>query len=56
MEMEKINFGYSLKNIPIPSSKQYLKCFIDKLNSFIRRVRWKVFFYENDDEDFYDVK
>ena len=53
--MEKINFGYSLKNIPIPSSKQYHKCFIDKLNSFIRRVRWKVFFYENDDEDSYDV-
>ena len=53
--MEKINFGYSLKNIPIPSGKQYLKCFIDKLNSFIRRVRWKVFFYENDDEDPYDV-
>ena len=55
MEMEKINFGYSLKNIPIPSSKQYFKCVIDKLNSFIRGVHWKVFFYKNDDEDSYDV-
>ena len=47
--------GYFLNRPRIPSSKQYLKCFIDKLNSFIRRVCWKVFFYENDDEDSYDV-
>ena len=39
----------------MPSSMQYLKCFIDKLNSFIRRVRGKVFFYKNDNKDSYDV-
>jgi len=45
--MEKINFNYSLKNIPIPSNNQYLKCLLDKLNSFVRRIRWKAFFFDN---------
>ena len=46
MEIEKINFGYFLKNITIPLKKQYLNCFIDKLNNFIKRVCGKAFFYE----------
>ena len=44
--MERVNFSYSLKNIPIPSENVYLKNMIFKLESFIKRIRWKVFFYE----------
>ena len=45
IELEKVNFGYSLKNIPIHSNKAYLKSIVEKLESFISRLRWKVFFY-----------
>ena len=45
--MEKINFDYSLKNISIPSKKLYLKSLLDKLNSFINRLRWKVFYFDH---------
>ena len=47
--MEKVNFGYSLKNIPIPSNKLYLKFLLEKLNSFIIRLRWKVFYFDHQD-------
>ena len=46
-EMERINLGYSLKNIPIPGNQHYLKCLLYKLNSFTRRLRWKVFYFDN---------
>ena len=45
MNLEQINLGYSLKNIPIPSSKQYMKCLIEKVDSFIRRIRWKTVYH-----------
>ena len=48
--MEKVNFNYSLKNIPIPSNQQYLKCLLKKVNSFVRRLRWKAFFFDNQNE------
>ena len=44
--MERVNFSYSLKNIPIPSKNEYLKNMIFKLESFIKALRWKVIFYE----------
>ena len=39
--MEMKSFGYSLKNIPIPSKRKYLKCMVEKVESFIKRSRWK---------------
>ena len=51
MEFKKINLGYSLKNIPVPSNEAYLKSMINKLEDFITRLRWKVFFLEKDSED-----
>ena len=45
--MQKNNLGYSLKNILIPGNQLHLKCLQDKLNSFIRRLRWKVFYFDN---------
>ena len=44
--MEPTKFDYSLKNIPIPSNNYYLKCLIDKVDSFLRKVRWKANFYD----------
>ena len=46
--MEKKNFSYSLKNIPIPTEDSYMKCMIEKVESLIRRMRWKAFFFDKD--------
>ena len=51
MEMEKVNLGYSLKNIPISSDQSYLKNMIEKLESFINRLRWKTFFFMNKNQE-----
>ena len=45
--MERINFDYSLKNIPIPSNQSYLKTMIEKVEAFIKRIRWKAYFFES---------
>ena len=45
--MERVNFNYSLKNIPIPSKNAYLKNMMHNLESFIKRIRWKAFHFEN---------
>ena len=51
--MERINFNYSTKNTPIPSKNAYLKNLIFKLESFIKQIRWKAYFFEktNDIDD-----
>ena len=42
--MEKISLKYSLKDIPIPRKETYIKLLFAKTNSFIRRIRWKVYY------------
>ena len=49
--MEKINLGYSIKNIPIPSEKSYLMQLVEKIEAVIKRMRLKATFFEKDDED-----
>ena len=51
--MQTKNFGYSLKNIPMPSKCQYLKCMVEKVESFVRRLRWKAYYFckENREND-----
>ena len=45
-------FNYSMKNIPIPSKNAYLKRLIEKVENVIKRMRWKAFFFErNENED-----
>ena len=44
--MEQTRFNYSMKNIPIPSRNTYIKKLIEKTESFIKRIRWKAFFFE----------
>ena len=45
--MLKKNFGYSLKNIPIPPKNSYQKLLISKVDSLIHRLRWRAYFFEN---------
>ena len=49
--MEAKNLGYSLKNIPIPTKQHYLKSMIDKVKTFITRLRWKAYFFEKPDHN-----
>ena len=52
--MEKVNFGYSLKNIPIPTRDEHIRGTISKAEEFIQRLRWRVIFFENPSD--YPVK
>lgn len=46
MELPKrVTLGYSLKNIPIPSTSSYKKRLIEMVESVIKRMRWRAFFY-----------
>ena len=50
--MGKVNLGYSIKNIPIPTRKSYLLQLMEKIEMFIKRMRWKeVQFSNNEDND-----
>ena len=44
--MDHQAFDYSMKNIPIPSRKFYLKCLIEKTELVIKRMRWKALITE----------
>ena len=48
--MEKVNLGYSTKNIPLPSRSEYMKNFIEKTEHFRRRMRWKAYHFLNPTE------
>ena len=48
--MEKVNLGYSTKNIPLPSRSEYMKNFIEKTEHFLRRMRWKAYHFLNPTE------
>ena len=45
--MDKVNLGYSTKNIPIPGKKDYLTRLISSAEKVIRSIRWKTFFFLN---------
>lgn len=47
--MDQVNLGYSTKNIPIPSKKDYLIRFISSTENLIRCTRWRSFFFLNPD-------
>ena len=49
--MEKFTIDYSTKNIPIPSRKLYIKTLTDKVEKVIKRMRWKVYYYDKEDND-----
>ena len=45
--MERINFNYSTKNIPIPTKNDYSRRLIERTEQLVRRMRWKAFFFLN---------
>ena len=47
--MEKFNVAYSTKNIPLPSRNDFLQRLIEKTEQFLRRMRWKAYFFLNPD-------
>ena len=51
--MEKLDIDYSLKNIPIPSNESYLMKLIEKIESVVKRMRWRAHFFlqENRESD-----
>ena len=48
--MEKLNFGYSLKNIPTPNEKSYKLRLLEKIEIFIKKMRWKAVFLINNNK------
>ena len=46
--MQKLEFSYSLKNIPMPSRMEYQKVLTDKMDKFLGRIRWKLFWFRNE--------
>ena len=46
LTMEQKNLGYSLKNIPVASKKAYMKRMMEKMESLVRRMRWKALFFD----------
>ena len=49
MDLKK--FGYSLKTILLPDQKTYMKDMMEMVEKFIKRVRWKAYFFENHGND-----
>ena len=49
--MEKLQFDYSYKNIPIPSEINYKLQVMEKMELFIKRMRWKAHFYSEKKDD-----
>ena len=47
--MEKLNYNYSFKNIPTPTRMSYQLALIEKIESVIKRMRWKAHFFLNGD-------
>ena len=45
--MEKSEIKYSLKNIPTPSKESYRLNVVDKIKSLVKRMRWRAFYYLN---------
>ena len=45
MDMEKLEFGYSLKNIGLPSQREYLSQLTHSCEKFVRNLRWRAIFF-----------
>ena len=48
-DIKKVEFNYSLKDIPLANQKEYLTKLYDATSKFVNRLRWKLFFYNNED-------
>ena len=50
MNLEEVNFGYSMKNISLPSQKEYILQLIHSVETFVRNLRWRAYFILNPNE------
>uniref|UniRef100_A0A0L8G9Q2 Uncharacterized protein n=1 Tax=Octopus bimaculoides TaxID=37653 RepID=A0A0L8G9Q2_OCTBM len=46
--IDKITLDVSLKDIPIPSRKDYIGDLLEKTNQFVHRMQWKAFFFDKE--------
>lgn len=55
---KRFDLNYSLKNIPIPCPSTYTAKLIEKVESLIKRMRWRAFFFLKGDptDDGHDAK
>ena len=49
--IKKLEFNYSLKDIPLSNRKEYKIKLYDAASKFINRLRWKAFFISNESVD-----
>ena len=49
--MEKLIFGYSLKNIPTPNERTYKLQLIAKIELFMKKLLWKATFFINNSKE-----
>ena len=49
--MERINFGYSVKNIPLTNERNYKAKLIERIEMVIKRMRWKAIFFNEKKEE-----
>ena len=47
---EKFEFNYSMKNISLPSQKEYVVCLINSVETFVKNLRWRAHFFLNPQE------
>ena len=47
LDLQATDFGYSMKNILIPTQKEYIFALLGQTQSFMNRLRWKSFFILN---------
>ena len=52
--MQKVNFGYSINNIPIPSKRTCLLQLMEKVEMVITRMRWKAIHFSNNNNNSID--
>ena len=46
-----MSLSYSLKNIPVPSNRLYMKKLIEAAESVMKRMRWRAFFFLKSDDE-----
>ena len=44
-DMERLSYDYSLKNIPTPSKTSYHLKLVEQIESVMKRIRWKAYFF-----------
>ena len=54
--MEKSEIKHPLKNIPITSTESYQLNLIDKIESLVKRMRWRAFYYLNQQKSNNEIK